>query len=199
MPQADNIAQSGKLRYLVSIEQQASTRDAFGAEQDNWTTFAQVYAGFETLSGRELEAAQKINAEITSKITIRWRAGILPEMRVNWSDTANNRIRIFDILAPMDPTEHRRQLNLLSVERFIPGVAAAGPANGLPSGWGRKSFNEAPDGVRMVFTLPGIPLPSVIQNVVGGQIQGPLHYLLAGNQVTFDFAPKADDEMFAWY
>lgn len=200
MPQADNIAQSGKLRYLVAIEQQASARDAFGAEQDNWSTFALVYAGFETLSGRELFNAQKLNAEITTKITIRWRAGVLPEMRVNWTDTGNNRNRIFDILACMDPTEHRRQLNLLSVERYIPGAAAAaGPATGLPSGWGRKSFNELPGLGRTVFTLPGIPLPSVFQPFVGGELQGPTHYVLVGNQVTFDFAPLADDEMFPWY
>lgn len=192
--------QSGKLRYLVAIEQKSGARDGFGAEQELWGTVAQVYAGFEALKGDELFAAQKINPDVTHRITIRYRAGILATMRVNWTDTREGRNRIFDILAPMDTEQRREELHLLAVERNILGDAAApGPPTGLPSGWGRKSFNEAPGSGRMIFTLPGIPLPEVLQVFVGGQLQGPTQYSLAGSTITLTFAPAADDEMFAYY
>jgi SPP1 family predicted phage head-tail adaptor len=192
--------QSGKLRQLVAIEQKTRTRDSFGADQELWSTVALVYAGFEALSGRELFAAQKLSPDVTHKITIRYRTGILAQMRVNWTDTRELRNRIFDILSTMDPDQSRVKLELLAIERNIPGDAGvAGPVTGLPSGWGRKNFNEAPGSGRTVFTLPGIPLPTVFQAYVGGQQQGPAHYILVGNQVTFDFAPGADDEMWSFY
>jgi SPP1 family predicted phage head-tail adaptor len=190
--------QSGKLRYLVAIERKTSARDGFGADQELWSTVALVYAGFESLNGNELFAAQKINPDVTHKITIRYRAGILATMRVNWTDTTEGRNRIFDILASMDLEQRREKLQLLAVERNIPGDAAApGPPAGLPSGYGRKFFVESPNGSRTIFTMSGIPLPQLFQPYVGGQQQGLAHYTLVGNQVTFDFAPKADDEM--WY
>lgn len=192
--------QSGKLRYLVAIEQKTSSKDSFGAAQELWNTVAQVYAGFETLSGQELYAAQKINPDVTHRITIRYRAGILADMRVNWTDTSEGRNRIFDILAPTDPTQGRQMLQLLAIERNIPGDGAApGPPTGFPVGYGRKTFNEAPDGVRTVFTLPGIPLPSVFRNVIAGIEQDPSQYTLVGNTVTLPFAPASTDTMVPWY
>jgi SPP1 family predicted phage head-tail adaptor len=192
--------QSGKLRYLVAIEQKTSAKDGFGAPQELWNTVCQVYAGFETLSGQELFAAQKINADVTHRITIRYRAGIVADMRVNWTDTREGRNRIFDILAPMDPTQGREKLQLLAVERNIPGDGAApGPLTGFPTGYGRKAFNEAPDGVRTVFTLPGIPLPSVFRLVIAGLEQPTSQYTLVGNTVTLSFAPASTDDMVPWY
>jgi SPP1 family predicted phage head-tail adaptor len=190
--------QSGKLRHPIAIEQKSSARDSMGAAQEVWSTFALPFAGFETLSGRELEAAQKINPEITSKITIRYQAGVIASMRVNFTDTTAGRNRIFDILAVMDPDERTRKMELLSVERYI-AAAAAGPLVGFPNGWGRKAFIEAPDGVRTVFTLSGIPLPSVLQIYIGGIQQGTGHYTVNGASVTLDFAPKVDDEMVPWF
>jgi SPP1 family predicted phage head-tail adaptor len=192
--------QSGKLRYLVAIEQKTGARDGFGADQELWSTVAQVYAGFDTLSGQELFAAQKLNADVTHKITIRFRSGILAQMRVNWTDTRENRNRIFDIVAAMDPDQRREKLELMAIERNIPGEAGApGALTGLPSGWGRKSFNEAPDGARTVFTLPGIPLPNVFRLVIAGIEQDPAQYTLAGSTVTLKFAPASTDSMVPWY
>lgn len=192
--------QSGKLRYLVAIEEQSSSKDTFGAPQELWSTVAQVYAGFETLSGQELFAAQKIDANVTHKITIRYRSGIVAKMRVNWTDSREGRNRIFDILAPTDPDQGRQKLHLLAIERNVPGVSAApGPLTGFPTGYGRKAFNEAPDGNRLVFTLPGIPLASVFRIVIAGIEQAPSQYSLVGSTVTLPFAPASTDDMVPWY
>jgi hypothetical protein len=121
-------------------------------------------------------------------------------MRVNWTDTSEGRNRIFDILAPIDPTQRRRELHLHAVERNIPGDGgAAGPLIGFPTGYGRKAFNEAPDGNRRVFTLPGIPLPSVFRLVIAGIEQDLSQYTLVGNTVTLLFAPASTDSMVPWY
>ena len=193
--------QSGKFRYLVAIEQKSGVvRDSFGAEQELWSTVAQVYAGFETLSGQELFAAQKLNADVTHKIITRFRTGIVAEMRVNWTDTREGRNRIFDIIAPMDPVQGREELHLAAIERNVPGNGAApGPLIGFPTGYGRKAFNEAPDGSRTVFTLPGIPLPSVFRFTIAGIEQAPSQYALVGNKVTLPFAPASTDDMVPWY
>jgi SPP1 family predicted phage head-tail adaptor len=192
--------ESGKLRYLVAIEQKTSAKDSFGAPQELWNTVCQVYAGFETLSGQELFAAQKITPDVTHRITLRYRAGIIAEMRVNWTDTREGRNRIFDILAPMDPDQGRQKLHLLAVERNVPGDGAApGPLIGFPTGYGRKAFNEAPDNIRTIFTLPGIPLPTVFRLVIAGIEQDPSQYLLVGNTVTLPSAPASTDPMVPWY
>jgi SPP1 family predicted phage head-tail adaptor len=185
---------------LVAIEQKSSLKDSFGAPQELWSTVAQVRASFQTLSGQELFAAQKITPDVTHIITIRYRPGILADMRVNWTDTSEGRNRIFDILAPIDPTQRRRELHLHAVERNIPGDGgAAGPLIGFPTGYGRKAFNEAPDGNRRVFTLPGIPLPSVFRLVIAGIEQDTSQYTLVGNTVTLPFAPASTDPMVPWY
>lgn len=199
--------QSGKLRYLVAIEQKTSSRDGFGAAQELWNTVCKVYASLETMSaqsgapaGQELFAAQKLSANVTHKITIRYRAGIIPTMRINWTDTSEGRNRIFDILASTDPTQGREELQLLAIERNIPGDGAApGPAIGFPTGYGRKAFNEAPDGQRTIFTLPGIPLPSVFRLMIAGLEQPISQYTLVGNTVTLPFAPASTDDMVPWY
>ncbi|HEY2361198.1 MAG TPA: phage head closure protein [Candidatus Angelobacter sp.] len=192
--------QSGKLRYLVAIEEQTSSKDGFGAEQPLWDTVALVYAGFETLNGQELSAAQTITPDVTHKISIRFRAGITAKMRVNWTDTTEGRNRIFDIIAPMDPDQRRQQMTLLAVERNVPGDGSApGAMTGFPSGYGRKAFNEAPDGARTVFTLPGIPNPAVFRFVLEGLEQAVSQYQLVGNTMTLQFAPQAGDEMTPWY
>jgi SPP1 family predicted phage head-tail adaptor len=192
--------QSGKMRYLVAIEQKTAARDGFGAEQELWSTICQVYAGFEALSGRELFAAQKLSPDVTHKITTRFRTGILATMRVNWTDTREGRNRIFDIIDSIDPDQRREKLELLAIERNIPGDGAApGPLVGFPTGWGRKNFNEAPDGSRMVFTLPGIPNPTVFRLVIAGIEQSTSQYTLVGNTVTLGFAPASTDDMVPWY
>lgn len=193
--------EAGKLRYLVAIESQVTTRDSFGAQQNSWGTFATVYAGFQPLTGRELEAAQKINAEINSRVTIRYLRGLVPEMRVNWTDSQAGRNRIFDVLAVLDTDERHVTMDLLCAERYIPANAPApGPATIATPTWGRKNFAETPDGVRTAFTLPGIPLASVLQIYVNGMLlSSPGDFTVAGAIVTFANPPAVGDQIFAYY
>lgn len=73
---------SGLLNKRVSLEARVITRDASGGTIETWQPVATVWAGIAPLSGREFVAAQSVQAGVTTRITIRWRAGIDASMRL---------------------------------------------------------------------------------------------------------------------
>ncbi len=79
-----------RLRHRVTIEQLATARDEFGGVVESWITVAIVPAEVWPLSGREFVAAQATQAGVTTRITIRYQAGIEPEMRIMHDGVAYN-------------------------------------------------------------------------------------------------------------
>ena len=71
-----------RLRHRVTIEQKTAGEDAWGQPVETWETVAIAPAEVWPLSGREYIAAQAEQAGVTTKITIRYQAGIEPAMRV---------------------------------------------------------------------------------------------------------------------
>ena len=100
----------GKLRHRVILQEYISSKDSFGAEVETWSDIATVWASIEPLSGREYFAAQQINAEVSAKITIRYRASVKPTMRVLFEG------RIFEILSVINTEEKKRELILMCRE-----------------------------------------------------------------------------------
>ena len=74
---------TGELNRLVTIQQATVTKDATGAPQKTWNTFATVWAKREDLGGHEYWQARQISAELQARFTIRYLAGVRPEMRVD--------------------------------------------------------------------------------------------------------------------
>jgi SPP1 family predicted phage head-tail adaptor len=74
--------QAGKLNRRITIQQQATTQDEYGQPVETWTTFAEVWAEIRDMTGKEYFAAQATQNAVQTKITIRYRAGIVPAMRV---------------------------------------------------------------------------------------------------------------------
>jgi SPP1 family predicted phage head-tail adaptor len=77
--------QTGKLRHLVIFEAPVVFVDSNGESTEDWVeafSGQQISAAIEPLSGRELVAAQQVHSRVTTRITVRYRPGILPEMRV---------------------------------------------------------------------------------------------------------------------
>lgn len=72
----------GDLRDVVTIQAPGTTQDAIGEPVAGWTDFVTLRAGVRDLSGRELIAANAVQSQITTKVTIRFRNGVLPAMRV---------------------------------------------------------------------------------------------------------------------
>lgn len=100
----------GKLRHLIIIEESIPSRDSFGAEVSEWIQFAKVWADVSPVSGREFASFKQINAEITTKITIRYIAGITTEMRILFGD------RVFEIDSVINPEEKNISLLLMCKE-----------------------------------------------------------------------------------
>lgn len=99
---------AGKLRHPITIQRPVEARDDFGSVTPTWEIFATTRAEILGLSGREFFAAQQVNSEITTKIKIRHRAGILPTMRVLHGST------VYQLAAPaLDPTGRGEELHLL--------------------------------------------------------------------------------------
>lgn len=98
-----------RLRHRVDIQTFATTQDSnTGAVTDAWTDFdTDVPAEIWPMSGREFIAAQSIQAGVTTKITIRYVAGVEPRMRVvHGAD-------VYNIKAVLPDPTLRRHLTLM--------------------------------------------------------------------------------------
>ncbi|WP_200629995.1 phage head closure protein [Stutzerimonas frequens] len=74
---------AGKLRHRVTFQAPGLVQDPVTGEMmPGWTDFASVWASIEPLSARDFIAAQANQSEITARIVIRYREGILPTMRI---------------------------------------------------------------------------------------------------------------------
>lgn len=74
---------AGHLRHRVTLQRPGLSQDPqTGEPVPGWQDVALVWASIEPLSAREFIAAQAGQSEITARIVIRHRAGVLPTMRV---------------------------------------------------------------------------------------------------------------------
>ena len=101
---------AGRLRHRVTIQDYTESQNTFGEVTKNWTDYATVWAAVEPVKGREFWESQQINAEITTKVTLRYLAGVKPKMRI-LHDT-----RIFEIDSVINVDERNRELQLLVKE-----------------------------------------------------------------------------------
>lgn len=84
---------AGKLRHYVTFQAPVVEVDSNGEATETWPDAfdgQQISAAIEPLSGRELIAAQQVHSRVTTRITVRYRPGILPEMRVVHRSTYYN-------------------------------------------------------------------------------------------------------------
>lgn len=99
-----------KLRHTVDIEQYSSVIDSnYGGQTQTWTVFADnVKAEILSVSGREFFAAQEQQNGVNYKITIRYKAGILPNMRIKEGST------IYNIKAILPDSTGKRYITIMA-------------------------------------------------------------------------------------
>lgn len=102
--------QAGKLRHRVTIQQLVGTRDVDGAVVPTWQNVKTVWGAVEPLRGREFVEAAQLQEEITTRVRIRYRSGIVPAMRVLWGGF------IYDIRAVVHVETRFREMHLMCVE-----------------------------------------------------------------------------------
>ena len=114
---------AGKLNKRVTLQRprDADERDTHGQPVDDWPDVATVWAAVEPLSAGESQRAQQAGADLTHRVTIRYRADVLSNWRVKFDDPrrpAETRTRYLAIVGPpRDPDERGEYLELLCQER----------------------------------------------------------------------------------
>lgn len=101
---------AGTLRHRVVIQEKDPTQDEYGEEVPTWSDVDTVWAAVEPLAGREFLETQRVGAEVTTRIRIRYRDGIVPKMRVVWGD------HVYDIKAVIHVEERQREIHLMCKE-----------------------------------------------------------------------------------
>jgi len=86
-------------------------QDDSGQPLDDWIPVATVWAAIEPLRGREFFAAQAVNAEVTTRIRIRYRSDVDRKMIARHKDAE------FEILYTINPEFRNVELQLMSKER----------------------------------------------------------------------------------
>ena len=74
--------EAGKLRHRIEIQSAVEARDSHGGVDYAWSTAATRWGSIEPLSGRELFAAQQIEAQVDVRVRLRHYDGLEPAMRL---------------------------------------------------------------------------------------------------------------------
>lgn len=101
---------AGKLRRRLIIQQAIETQGPTGEVTPAWATFAIVWGSVEPLRGREFFAAKEQQAQVDTRIRIRYLEGVVPKMQV--LDGA----RLFLIYAVIDPETRHQELQVMAQE-----------------------------------------------------------------------------------
>lgn len=96
-----------RLRHSITLQQQSTSMDSYGSNTAGWSTFAaNVRAGIEPIGGTEATRNGQNVAEQNVRIVMRWRAGVVAQMRVVWGT------KIYTVLAVASRNEANRMLEL---------------------------------------------------------------------------------------
>lgn len=101
---------AGKLNRLVAIQTKTTTYNSTGEPIDTWADESTVWAEIITTGGGEFYAAQKMYAQTTAVIRVRYTASITVLQRVRYGT------RYFSILAVNDAGEAHRELQMVCKE-----------------------------------------------------------------------------------
>lgn len=97
-------------RHRITLQELVTGQDEAGQPVREWQDVATVWAAVEPLRGREYWAAAQVQSEVTTRIRIRYRSGIRPDMRVLYGG------RVFNVTAVIDPEERHVELQLMCRE-----------------------------------------------------------------------------------
>ncbi len=75
----------GKLRHRILILQKQTGTDPDGYPTEEWVPVVTVWAAVEPIAGREYFTAAAINAQHQVRFTMRYRADVTPDMRLQYN------------------------------------------------------------------------------------------------------------------
>lgn len=99
---------AGKFRHWLTFERLVTSEDSDGALQEDWVdafeTNTRMPCEVQTLSGRELIAAQAVQSRVSARVIVRYRPGFDPAMRATGSDGT-----VYNIEGVAPDSESRRR------------------------------------------------------------------------------------------
>jgi len=105
----------GELNRRIVVEQASNVKNDDGDLVSSWATVAELWARRVDVSGRELEAAMAKDVEISVKFVIRYRTGILPNMRVVLDG------QYYRVIAALDKSGRREELQIYCATGLLDG------------------------------------------------------------------------------
>jgi SPP1 family predicted phage head-tail adaptor len=117
---------AGLLRHRITLQRPVGTNDEWGEPSPLWEDVVSVAAAIEPISGREFFSAQQVQADVTTRITIRWRNGIEPAMRIvhvtaQQAAMSPPESTVYDIEAILPDPTGRRQIVFMCRNRNSEG------------------------------------------------------------------------------
>jgi len=101
-----------RMRHRIILQKpldiELNTMGETAPKYENWKT---VWANVEPMVGREYQESQKLQAETSYRITIRYLAGLHPNMRVMF------RGRAFEVQSILNIGERNEELLLVAIEK----------------------------------------------------------------------------------
>lgn len=102
--------QAGTLRHRIIIERKVAgspQQNALGEPDTVWTTYLVVSASVDPVTGKEPFIAQEHLSRVSTKIRMRYRAGVTHDMRVSFNGN------VYDIKAVLNWGERNIEMLLL--------------------------------------------------------------------------------------
>lgn len=100
----------GKYDRRGTLKSLIITQDEAGQPIESFVDFATVWAAIEPISGREYFLAQQVNSEVSTRIRIRYRTGVLATMIFVYGS------QTFHIQTIIHPETARKELHLMCRE-----------------------------------------------------------------------------------
>ena len=115
-----NPISAGMLTRRIKIQRPSTIKDSVGAPCRSWLDVATVWADNQPLSGKEAVIANRISAELSHQIIVRYQSLFdnpqqVAQMRVLY------KARIFNIHSALNEDEKRTQIILLASEGLDDG------------------------------------------------------------------------------
>lgn len=113
--------EAGRLRYSVTLQRQATTKNSRGEYAQTYTTIASRRAAIRPLAGREYFQASGEHSDVTTEIRVRYDStlkSLKPADRV--LDATHSPQVVYDILSVIRPRETALELILMCVRRNGP-------------------------------------------------------------------------------
>jgi len=101
---------AGRLNKRINIEREIRSSDGAGGSNSTWSQIKSIFAEIKPVSGREVVNSQRLQAQLTHKIIVRFTTDIRPSDRIEYNG------RFFNIRAIINVEEQNKWLEIMADE-----------------------------------------------------------------------------------